>query len=190
MQSAYRFIRELWKRPKEALGKLWSQRLREWRKQPVVFRIEKPTRLDRARSLGYKAKPGFVVVRVRVKKGLRKRPKPAGGRKPRAAGRFFSLAKSKQVRAEEKAARKYPNLEVLNSYWVGDDGSYTWYEVILVDKHHPQIRADPKINWICRPAHTRRVFRGLTSAGKKSRGLRSKGKGAEKVRPSKRKHGK
>jgi len=42
--------------------------------------------------------------------------------------------------AEERAAKKYPNLEVLNSYYVTEDGSHKWYEVILVDPHHPVIR--------------------------------------------------
>ena len=72
-----------------------------------------------------------------------------------------------------RAARKYPNLEVLNSYYVGESGKYKWYEVILVDPHHPVIKSDPKINWICRPCNRGRAFRGLTSAGKKARGLRA-----------------
>jgi large subunit ribosomal protein L15e len=84
--------------------------------------------------------------------------------------------------AEERVARKYPNLEVLNSYWVWEDGKAKYYEVILVDPQRPEIQHDNKINWICEKQHTRRAFRGLTSAGKKGRGLRKKGKGAEKVR--------
>ena len=95
--------------------------------------------------------------------------------------------KNLQVIAEERAARKFPNLEVLNSYYVAQDGRYKFYEVILVDPHHPVIKNDPHINWIGNPANRGRVFRGLTSAGKKMRGLRNKGKGAEKVRPSRRK---
>jgi large subunit ribosomal protein L15e len=61
---------------------------------------------------------------------------------------------------------------------------YKWFEVIMVDPHHPVIKSDPKIAWIAGKTHKGRVFRGLTSAGKKGRGLRNKGKGAEKVRPS------
>ena len=38
--------------------------------------------------------------------------------------------------AEEKAARKATNLRVLNSYWVCQDSTYKWYEVILVDPSH------------------------------------------------------
>jgi len=123
-----------------------------------------------------------VIVRVRVSAGMRKRPKPKGGRKPKKMGRFFSLNKSKQVVAEEKAARKFPNLEVLNSYSVGGDSVYHWYECIMVDPSNPHIKNDKNINWICSKKQKGRAFRGLTSAGKKSRGLRSKGKGAEKIR--------
>ena len=66
------------------------------------------------------------------------------------------------------------------------DGKYYWFEVILVDPAHPVIKADPKINWICDKKHRSRVFHGKTSAGRKVRGLRHKGKGAEKARPSRR----
>ncbi|MHA1999018.1 MAG: 50S ribosomal protein L15e, partial [Promethearchaeota archaeon] len=59
-----------------------------------------------------------------------------------------------------------------------------YYEVILVDPFHPVIIADKEINWICSTVQKGRVYRGLTSAGKKARGLRNKGIGAEKVRPS------
>jgi large subunit ribosomal protein L15e len=87
--------------------------------------------------------------------------------------------------AEEKAGRKFPNLEVLNSYWIGEDGRSKWFEIIMVDPHHPTIRADKNINWISQKQHHKRVFRSLTSAGKKIRSLRRKGRGAEKFRPSK-----
>ena len=175
-----KYLTKLWRNPKKNLKDLLRVKMIEWRKEPVVKRIEKPTRLDKARKLGYKAKQGFVVVRVRVKAGLRKRPKPSGGRVPKKAGRFFSLGKSKQQVAEEKAARKYPNLEVLNSYQVGDDSINKWFEVILVDPNHPAVKKCRETSWIV--GKKGRVHRGLTSAGKKSRGLRRKGKGAEKVR--------
>lgn len=144
--------------------------LKKWRKSKVVERVEKPFNIKRARRLGYKAKQGFVVVRVRVKKGGRRREKPSGGRKPSKAGIVhFTPKKSLQLIAEEKAARKYRNLEVLNSYLVADDGVYKYFEIIMVDPHHPVIKSDKNINWICNQRG--RVFRGLTSAGKKMRGL-------------------
>lgn len=144
--------------------------IREWRKRKVVERIEKPTRVNRARSLGYKAKQGFVLARVRIRKGARHRPKIRKGRRPKRAGLLrFTTKQSLQALAEKRTARKFPNLEVLNSYEVGQDGQFKFFEVILVDPNHPVIKNDPKINWIC--SQRRRVFRGLTSAAKKSRGL-------------------
>lgn len=91
-------------------------------------------------------------------------------------------AKSLKLIAEERASRKYPNMEVLNSYWVGEDGKHKWYEVILIDPHHPAIRSDPRLNWICNVPG--RAERGLTSAGRKERGLHKRGEGTEKMRPS------
>jgi len=183
---AYKHIAEAWAKPRESYVKeLLRQRLILWRKQKTVTRIEKPTRLDRARKLGYKAKQGFVIVRVRVRRGGLRKPRPRSGRRQKRMGvKKYKPAKSLRLIAEERVARKFPNLEVLNSYWVGEDGRYKWFEVILVDPYHPVIQSDPKINWICQKQHRGRVFRGLTSAGKKVRGLRRKGRGAEKIRPS------
>ena len=175
-------ISALWKKPKASLGPVWKEHLVKWRREKTVTRIEKPTRIDRARSVGYKAKQGFVMARVKVGKGTRKRPKPSGGRRPKRAGRYFSPAKSKKWIAEEKVSRKFPNLEVLNSYWVAQDGTNHWYEVVLVDPSHPSIKKDRSISWIADKKG--RANRGLTSAGKKARGLRKKGVGAEKIRPS------
>lgn len=147
-----------------------SPRIKLWRGQTVVKRIARPTRLKRARSLGYKAKQGFVVARTRIKKGGRRRPSLHKGRKPRSMGLFYTPKQNKQAIAEKRVAGKFPNLEILNSYKVGGDGKYHYFEVILVDPHHPVIRKDRSISWIA--SQRRRAFRGLTSAGKKSRGFR------------------
>jgi len=167
----YQSLRTIWKKPKENLGDILRTRLAEWRKQNVVVRAEKPTRLDAARELGYKAKLGYVVARVRVKKGGRRRRKPEKGRGPRHAGLVHFTPKGLQWIAEEKAQRKFSNLEVLNSYETGDDGVSKWFEIVMIDPNHPNIINDPKINWITNPANRRRVFHGLTSSAKKSRGL-------------------
>ncbi|MBS3131068.1 50S ribosomal protein L15e [Candidatus Woesearchaeota archaeon] len=181
----YKYVRELWKQPKANLGDLWTERLIQWRREPATIRIEKPTRIDRARSLGYKAKEGFIVVRQRVSRGGRMREKFAHGRRSKHFRRRKNVSMSYQIVAERRAARHYVNCEVLNSYYVADDGKYNWFEIILVDKSNPRILADPNIAWIAEKQHTRRSFRGLTAAGKRSRGmLTNKGKGAEKIRPS------
>ena len=185
-QSLYSHIQKAWNNPEKSYVKeLLTHRLIEWRKTNTIVRVDKPTRLDRARELGYRAKPGYIVVRVRVRRGgLQKRAIKAGRRPKHKGINKITMAKSIQRIAEERAQKKYPNLEVLNSYYVGEDGKQKYYEIILVDPANPAIKSDPKINWICEPQHKGRVYRGLTSSGKRSRGLRWKGKGAEKLRPS------
>jgi large subunit ribosomal protein L15e len=167
-KSSYSYISAAWKKPR--LLSAQKARIVAWRKTETVERVDKPTRIDRARALGYKAKQGYAIARVRVKKGGRRRKAYHRGRKPTHAGLIhFTPTKSKRWNAEEKAGRKFNNLEVLNSYEVGGDGQYLYFEVILVDPNHPNIKSDPKINWIC--SKRRRAVHGLTSAGKKARGL-------------------
>jgi large subunit ribosomal protein L15e len=124
-----------------------------------------------------------------VRRGGLRKHRIKGGRKPSGKGiSKITAAKSTQRIAEERTAKRYPNMEVLNSYWVGENGMYHFYEIILVDPVHPAIMNDPKINWISTPASRRRVLRGKTSAGQRGRGLHHKGRGAEKIRPSIRAH--
>jgi large subunit ribosomal protein L15e len=185
IKSMYAYIGKAWQGKESYVKELMWERLQQWRKEPTVVRVERPTRLDRARALGYKAKLGFVIARVAVRRGGRRKSRYVRGRKTPGMGvRGITAGKSLQRIAEERAARKFPNLEVLNSYWVGEDGKKKWFEVILVDPHSPVIKSDPNINWVCNPNKKGRAFRGLTSAGKKGRGLRRKGEGTEKTRPS------
>jgi large subunit ribosomal protein L15e len=185
-RSFYSHIKDAWKEPGDGkLAELQWQRKQDWRNQGAIERIERPTRLDKARELGYKAKQGIVVVRIAVRKGgARKRRHKAGRRSKRQGVNRIGRRTSIQRIGEERASRKYPNLRVLNSYWVGEDGSQKWFEAILVDPEHAAIQNDDDLNWICNDDHTGRAFRGLTNAGKSNRGLRTRGKGAEKVRPS------
>lgn len=189
--NTYTLIREGWKSLKESeIYGLQKDRMIGWRHGNSITRVEYPTRLDRARSLGYKAKQGFVVVRSRVRRGGRNRPKIMGGRRPRRmAYNKLTTKKSIQWIAEERAADKYPNMEVLNSYYVGEDGLYKYYEVILVDKVAPSILNNRNTSWIAEPQNTGRVYRGLTSAGYKGRGLRTGRTNSSKSRPSIRANG-
>jgi large subunit ribosomal protein L15e len=181
-----KYVRALWKNPSKNMPDLWHQRLIEWRKEPVTVRIDRPTRLDRAHSLGYKAKKGFVIVRQRVERGGRKREKFSGGRRPKHFRKFQVVSLNYQQVAEARAADKFPNCEVLNSYWVASDGNFHWYEILMLDKDCPEILADKNLGWIAQQQHKGRIYRGLTAASKRSRGLFSKGKGSEKIRPSQR----
>lgn len=179
----YRYLRK--GQGSAELRKLMHMRMRDWRRGPAIVRVERPTRLDRARALGYKAKQGVVVVRARVRKGGRRKMRPWRGRRPKRMGvRKLVPKKSIQLIAEERAARKFPNLEVLNSYPLGSNGTHEYFEVIMLDPNHPAILSDPQFGWVAGEAHRGRVHRGLTRAGRKARGLLHKGKGTKKAKPS------
>jgi len=110
----------------------------KWRREPAVHRVEHPTRLERARSLGYKAKQGYVVVRIRIRKGGARKIRPRAGRRPRALGvTKFTRSMSLKNIAEMKASKKYPNLLVLNSYYLWEDGTNHWFETIMRDPNNP-----------------------------------------------------
>jgi len=137
--GAYKYYAKTWMTREETdLEHDIRQRAIAWRREPTVHRVDHPTRLDRARSLGYKAKQGYVVVRVRIRKGGARKMRPRAGRRPRALGvTKFTRAMSLKNIAEQKAKKKYPNLRVLNSYYLWEDGSHHWYETILRDPDNP-----------------------------------------------------
>jgi len=83
---------------------------------------------------------------VRVRKGGSRKKRPSSGRRPKALGvRKFTRGKSLKQIAEERAAKRFPNLSVLNSYYVWEDGMSRWFEVVLVDPNHPAIKKDRAI---------------------------------------------
>lgn len=178
------YLKKAWMKPSR---ELLHGRMIEWRSQGATVVVEKPLRLDKARALGYKAKKGFVIVRVKVLRGGRKREMTKKkGRKTRKQTNKKVLKMSYQWVAEIRAARRFKNLEVLNSYWVGQDGRHYFYEIIMVDPNRPEIKSDRTMKWISDEKNRKRAERGLTSAAKKSRGLMTnKGKSPNlKVRPS------
>lgn len=165
----YAHLRQAWKKPNSAVLR---ERMTEWRQGAAFVKVEKPLRLDKARALGYKAKKGFVVIRARVMRGGHRRPRPNKRRRSKRLHSRKNLMMNYRHIAEQRVARKFINMEVLNSYLVGKDGMHYFYEVILVDPQRPEIKNDPTISWIANPKNKNRAFRGLTSAAKKSRGLR------------------
>uniref|UniRef100_A0A7S2Z006 Ribosomal protein L15 n=1 Tax=Chloropicon laureae TaxID=464258 RepID=A0A7S2Z006_9CHLO len=188
--GAYKYIEELWrKKQSDVLRFLLRVRCWEYRQLASICRLSRPSRPDKARRLGYKAKQGVVVYRARVRRGGRKKPVSKGIVYGKPVTQGITKLKPKrnaQARAEEKVGRKCGGLRVLNSYWVNEDSSYKYFEVICVDPQHNAIRNDARMNWICNPQHKHRELRGLTSAGKKHRGLKAKGHLGHKRRPSER----
>jgi large subunit ribosomal protein L15e len=188
--GAYKYLEELWKKKQSDVMR-FILRIRTWelRQLPTIHRASRSSRPDKARRLGYKAKQGYVLYRVRVRRGGRKRPVSKGivYGKPSSVG-VSQLKPARNLRsvAEERVGRKFGGLRVLNSYWITQDGTHKYFEVICVDPQHSAIKNDARINWICNPQHKHREMRGLTSAGKSSRGLRIKGHRNNKTRPSRR----
>jgi large subunit ribosomal protein L15e len=177
--GAYKYLEEVWrKKQSDVLRFLLRVRAWQYRQGKKVQRVGKPTRTDKAHKLGFKAKQGYVIYRSAVRRGGRKRPNPKGivFGKPKNAGiNQIKFARNLRSVAEERVGRICGNLRVLNSYWVNQDATYKYFEVILVDPQHTAIRNDARINWICNPVHKHRERRGLTSAGRKHRGLRRSG---------------
>lgn len=134
----------------EAWARMWktnSEELKKraiiWRKEPTIHRIKRPSRLDRARRLGYKAKQGIIVIRTKVGRGGMRKQRPVSGRRPKHLGvTRIKQADSMRLVAERRVNEKYPNLEVLGSYFLYKDGKNIWYEIILADTSHPSIAKD------------------------------------------------
>ena len=83
---------------------------------------------------------------MRVRKGGARKKRPSSGRRPRALGvTKFTRAKSLKRIGEERVAKNFPNLSVLNSYYLWEDGTSKWFEVVLVDPNHPSVKKDETI---------------------------------------------
>ena len=122
------------------------QRAVVWRNQNAVTRVEKPSRIARARRLGYKAKQGIIVIRMRVGTGGMRTQRPRGGRRPKHLGvtKIKADVSMKQV-SERRVLERYPNMKLLGSYFLYKDGMHYWFEVILADPSHPRIAKDKEI---------------------------------------------
>jgi large subunit ribosomal protein L15e len=74
------------------------------------------------------------------------RKRPVAGRRPKHLGVLrIKPALSMQKVAERRVLERFPNMNLLGSYYLHQDGLYLWYEVILADTFHPRIIADKEI---------------------------------------------
>ncbi|MFN7990814.1 MAG: 50S ribosomal protein L15e [Candidatus Micrarchaeia archaeon] len=156
--GAYKYITQTLQKQYKERNADYRSKIVAWRAGPAMVRCEQPSNIARARILGYKAKQGYVVVRTRVDKGRRTRRRSNGGRKHKNYYLFVQPQMSHQAIAEQRVNRVYRNMEVLNSYWVGEDGNYKFFEVILADPAKPSVNISSAIR-------QGKAFRGLTSAG-------------------------
>ncbi|MDD5172314.1 MAG: 50S ribosomal protein L15e [Candidatus ainarchaeum sp.] len=164
--GAYKYIAETLQKQYKARNADYRAKVIAWRAGPAMVRVEKPANLARARRLGYQAKQGYIIVRTRIDKGRRTRRRSNGGRKHKNYYLFVQPQMSHQAIAEQRVNRIYKNMEVLNSYWVGEDGNYKFFEVILADASKPTVNVSSAMR-------QGKAFRGLTAAGN-SRGASKK----------------
>ncbi|KAL0485871.1 ribosomal protein L15 [Acrasis kona] len=187
--GAYKYLQVLYrKKQSDALRFLLRLRTWEFRQLPKIVRANQPTRPDKARRIGYRAKQGYVIYRARIRRGGRRKQVRKGNTNGKPAGQGIHMKPNRnlQVMAEARVGRRCGNLRVISSYWVSQDARYKWYEVVCVDPFHQAIRNDPKIRWATFAKQKHRECRGKTTAGRRARGLMNKGNGAMKLRPSKR----
>lgn len=136
----YSQISKTWRSLIKESSPVFKQRAIAWRHGATLERVEHPTRLDRARSLGYKAKQGMLVVRIKIRRGGMRQKRPVSGRRPKHLGVLkIKGAFNSQDTAERRVSEKYPNTKVLGSYPIYQDGRFIWYEVLLADTNHPSL---------------------------------------------------
>src|SRR5215210_3185832 len=142
----YHHIAETWKSMLKTRSQIIKDKAYAWRREPTIHRIESPSRLDRARALGYKAKQGIIVVRVRVGRGGMRKQLPVSCRRPKhLVVVHIKQSISMKLVAQRRVGEKFLNLKVLGSYLLYKDGMYQWFEVILIDPNHPAILKDKEI---------------------------------------------
>ncbi|KAL7646807.1 UNVERIFIED_CONTAM: hypothetical protein RMT77_002062 [Armadillidium vulgare] len=173
--GAYKYMQEIY-RKKQSDVMRYILRLRAWqyRHLNTLHRAPRSTRPEKARRLGYRAKQGYLIYRIRIRRGGRKRPVPKGCTygKPKSHGvNQLKPTRNLQSLAEERCGRRLGGLRLLNSYWVAQDSTYKYYECVLIDPARITIRRDPSVNWVCSAKHKHRELRGKTSKGRKHRGL-------------------
>jgi large subunit ribosomal protein L15e len=138
--NMHQYMAEIWTKMWKTNSEELKGKAISWRKEPTVLRIEKPSRLDKAHRLGYKAKQGIIVIRTKVGRGGMRKKRPTSGRRPKHLG-VVRIKQTESMRkvAERRVNEKYPNLEVMGSYFLYKDGKNIWYEIILADPGHPSI---------------------------------------------------
>ncbi len=146
---------------------LMQKRTIEYRKEPLaVVKLARPTNLASARKNGYKAKKGIIVARVRVRKGHGTYARPKNKRRPKRQGQAtLTRRKSTRAMAEERASKKFENMEVIGSYKIAEDGRKHYFEIILADRDSSVINKDKELKYLSK-GQKGRAERGKTFAGK------------------------
>merc|ERR1711939_664559 len=188
--GALKYVEELHKKKQSDVLR-FLLRVRCWELRQLTSSTVLPAHLVRIRHAVWVTRPSKAMLSTvsvsAVEVASAQCPRGATYGKPTNQGvNQLKYQRSLKSTAEERVGRRCANLRVLNSYWINQDSTYKYFEVILVDPQHKAIRRDARINWIVNPVHKHRESRGLTATGKKSRGL-GKGHGYNKTTAGRRK---
>ena len=129
--GAFKYIQKSFEKSLKERTRGYRDRISSWMDENTVARAERPTNPLRARSLGYKAKKGYAIARVRIAKGKRSRRRPDVGRKPGRNVKRVNPGKELKFYAIEKASRRFSNMTPINAYLAGENGQYKFFEIIL-----------------------------------------------------------
>lgn len=114
--GAYKYLQELYtKKQSDVLQFVSRVRCWEYRQLAVIHRASRPSRPDKARRLGYKAKQGYLIYRIRVRRGNRKKPAPKGatyGKPVRQGINHLKFQRGLKATAEERVGKRCGNLRV------------------------------------------------------------------------------
>lgn len=139
----------------------------EYRKEDkAVTKLDGPTNVVAARSVGYKAKQGVFVARARVRKGSGTYHRPKNKRRPKRQGQAKLTRRiSTQAMAEERVSKRFENAECIGSYKIAEDGKWHYFEVIMADRTASTILADKNLKYLA-CGQKGRAERGKTAAGR------------------------
>ena len=119
-------MKKAWEQPRENLGQAYKDMLISYRAGNSIERVEKPMRIDRARALGYRAKQGFTVARVRVIRGGKKNTRIGSGRDGGDKSTKITQSKNYQQICEERAQKRFVNFYWLQRYARGRIKEICW----------------------------------------------------------------
>jgi len=182
--GAYKYIRQTfqneWKGAKDDnydYSLIMRQRGIEYRNSgDAVVKLDYPTNIVSAKSVGYRAKQGIFVARVRVRKGTGTHHRPKNKRRPKRQGQAkLSRKISTQGMSEQKASKKFENAEVLGSYKIAEDGKWHYYEVVLADRTASTVLSDRRLSFLAK-GQKGRAERGKTFAGRVNKPMNLKNK--------------
>ena len=129
--GAYKYLEELYKKKQSDLLRfLLRVRCWQYRQLNAIHRASRPMRPDKARRLGYKAKQGYVIYRIRVRRGGRKRPVPKGATYGKPANQGVNQLKFQRSLRSVAEVSGLITLHCCSLFWVLSKADHYWSAIL------------------------------------------------------------